>query len=110
MLDADLAFYVALGFLAQLVDGAMGMAYGLIASSVFLASGVAPATATASIHAAEMVTTALAGASHIWHRNVDWRSLVGLTGAPETARMASTPSTSLTRSNLGVRRSSPTNR
>jgi uncharacterized membrane protein YfcA len=73
MLGGDLAFYVALGFAAQLVDGALGMAYGLIATSVLLASGAPPTTASASVHAAEMVTTGLAGASHIWHRNVDWR-------------------------------------
>jgi uncharacterized protein len=73
MLGGDLAFYVALGFAAQLVDGALGMAYGLIATSVLLASGAPPTTASASVHAAEMVTTGLAGASHVWHQNVDWR-------------------------------------
>jgi uncharacterized protein len=74
MLSGDLPFYVALGFGAQLVDGALGMAYGLIASSVLLASGAPPALASASVHAAEVVTTGLAGASHVWHRNVDWRT------------------------------------
>jgi uncharacterized membrane protein YfcA len=69
----DLAFYVALGFFAQLVDGALGMAYGLIATSVLLASGAVPTIASASVHVAEMITTGLAGASHIWHQNVDWR-------------------------------------
>ncbi|WP_046868063.1 sulfite exporter TauE/SafE family protein [Microvirga massiliensis] len=73
MLGGDLAFFVTLGFVAQLVDGALGMAYGLIATSVLLASGAPPAAASASVHAAEMVTTGLAGTSHIWHRNVDWR-------------------------------------
>jgi uncharacterized membrane protein YfcA len=72
MLSGELAFYIVLGFGAQLVDGALGMAYGLIATSVLLASGAPPAIASASVHAAEMVTTGLAGASHVWHRNVDW--------------------------------------
>jgi uncharacterized membrane protein YfcA len=72
MLSGELVFYVALGFGAQLVDGALGMAYGLIATSVLLASGAPPAIASASVHAAEMATTGLAGASHVWHRNVDW--------------------------------------
>jgi uncharacterized protein len=72
MISGDLAFYIALGFAAQLVDGALGMAYGLIATSVLLASGAPPALSSASIHAAEVVTTGLAGASHVWHQNVDW--------------------------------------
>ena len=65
MFSGDLALYVALGFGAQLVDGALGMAYGLIATSVLLASGAPPAIASASVHAAEVVTTGLAGASHV---------------------------------------------
>jgi len=73
MLGDDLPLYIALGFAAQLVDGALGMAYGLIATSVLLASGAPPAIASASIHTAEVATTGLAGASHVWHRNVDWR-------------------------------------
>ena len=71
MLSSDLAVYVALGFAAQLVDGALGMAYGLICTSALLATGAPPASA--SVHAAEVVTTGLAGGSHLWHRNVDWR-------------------------------------
>ena len=73
MISGELAFFVALGFLAQFVDGALGMAYGLIATSSLLAFGASPTVASASIHAAEVVTTGLAGASHAWHRNVDWR-------------------------------------
>ncbi|HYZ35091.1 MAG TPA: sulfite exporter TauE/SafE family protein [Crenalkalicoccus sp.] len=71
MLSSDLALYVALGFAAQLVDGALGMAYGLLCTSALLAAGAPPAVASASVHAAEVVTTGLAGGSHLWHRNVD---------------------------------------
>ena len=60
MISGDLAFFVALGFGAQLVDGALGMAYGLIATSVLLASGASPALSSASVHAAEVVTTSAA--------------------------------------------------
>lgn len=70
--STDLFIYVALGFAAQLVDGALGMAYGLIATSVLLATGTPPAAASASVHTAEIVTTGLAGASHVWNRNIDW--------------------------------------
>jgi uncharacterized membrane protein YfcA len=73
MLSSDLAVYIALGFAAQLVDGALGMAYGLLCTSALLAAGAPPAIASASVHAAEVVTTGLAGGSHLWHRNVDWR-------------------------------------
>jgi uncharacterized membrane protein YfcA len=73
MLSSDLAVYVAFGFVAQLVDGALGMAYGLLCTSALLAAGAPPAIASASVHAAEVVTTGLASGSHLWHRNVDWR-------------------------------------
>ncbi len=65
--------FLAVGFLAQLVDGAVGMAYGVISSSVLLAFGVPPAQASATIHAAECFTTGAAGASHMLHKNVDWK-------------------------------------
>jgi hypothetical protein len=67
-----LAIFLAIGFLAQLVDGALGMAYGVISSTSLLAFGVPPAQASAMIHAAECVTTAASGASHITHQNVNW--------------------------------------
>jgi uncharacterized membrane protein YfcA len=72
MPSTEILLYVALGFAAQLIDGALGMAYGLIATSALLATGTSPALASASVHAAEIVTTGLAGASHVWNRNVDW--------------------------------------
>ncbi|MBI2261412.1 MAG: sulfite exporter TauE/SafE family protein [Caulobacterales bacterium] len=70
--------FLMVGFLAQAVDGALGMAYGVISSSVLLAVGVPPATASASVHGAEVFTTAASAGSHIWHRNVDWRLLLPL--------------------------------
>jgi uncharacterized membrane protein YfcA len=75
------ALYVALGIFAQLIDGALGMAYGLIVTSTLLAVGWPPAIASASVHAAEVVTTGLAGASHVWHKNVDWKLFARLAPA-----------------------------
>src|SRR6185295_12265506 len=49
----DLLLFVAVGFAAQMVDGAIGMAYGVISSSVMLSLGVPPATTSACVHAAE---------------------------------------------------------
>ena len=51
---AEIWFYILVGFVAQLVDGALGMAYGLIATSLLLSMGVTPATASATVHAAEV--------------------------------------------------------
>src|SRR5215218_5108485 len=60
----DLLIFAAVGFAAQMIDGAIGMAYGLSASSVLLTLGVAPATASASVHAAEVFTTGASGLAH----------------------------------------------
>ena len=68
--------FALVGFVAQAVDGALGMAYGVISSSVLLAFGVPPATASASVHGAEVFTTAASAGSHIWHKNVEWRLFV----------------------------------
>ncbi|MBL8542436.1 MAG: sulfite exporter TauE/SafE family protein [Hyphomonadaceae bacterium] len=73
--------FLLVGFLAQLVDGAVGMAYGVISSSVLLAFGVPPAQASATIHAAECFTTGASGASHLLHKNVDWKLLARLAPA-----------------------------
>jgi uncharacterized membrane protein YfcA len=72
-ISTELLLFIGLGFLAQLVDGALGMAYGLIATTALLSLGTPPAMASASVHAAEIVTTGLAGSSHVWHKNVDWQ-------------------------------------
>jgi uncharacterized protein len=64
--------FLLVGLLAQIVDGALGMAYGVISSTVLLAVGIPPATASASVHVAEMFTTAASGISHLAHRNVQW--------------------------------------
>ncbi|MEO3779005.1 sulfite exporter TauE/SafE family protein [Micromonospora sp. B11E3] len=61
------------GLLAQLVDGALGMAYGLTSSTLLLVAGVAPAAASASVHLAEIGTTLAAGVAHWRFGNVDWR-------------------------------------
>ena len=57
--------FAAVGFAAQLVDGALGMAYGVVSTTVLLANGVPPATASASVHAAKVFTGAASAVSHI---------------------------------------------
>lgn len=63
--------YVVAGFLAQLVDGALGMAYGVTASSLLLTFGMPPAATSATVHAAECLTTGASAVSHHAFGNVD---------------------------------------
>ena len=65
--------FILIGFAAQMVDGALGMAFGQISSTLLIALGVPPAAASAGVHTAETFTTAVSGISHVAHRNVDWR-------------------------------------
>lgn len=73
-----------IGFLAQLVDGALGMAFGIVSNAALLFVGFPPAQASAIIHTAEVFTTAGSAASHLYHRNVDWRLVLRL-GIPGVA-------------------------
>lgn len=74
----DILLFVAVGFAAQMVDGALGMAYGLTATTVLLSLGTTPAVASASVHVAEMFTTAASGAAHWRFGNVEKRFLARL--------------------------------
>ena len=71
-LDATWWLFFAVGVAAQLVDGALGMAFGVTATTFLLSFGVAPAQASAMVHIAEMFTTAASGTSHWAQRNIDW--------------------------------------
>jgi uncharacterized membrane protein YfcA len=68
----ELLPFVLIGFAAQLVDGALGMAFGVISNTMLLSMGVTPQSASASVHLAESFTTGVSGISHTLHRNVDW--------------------------------------
>lgn len=68
----DIWPFILIGFGAQMIDGALGMAYGVISSTLLLALGVPPSRASASVHAAETFTTGASAISHILHKNVDW--------------------------------------
>lgn len=65
--------FIAIGFAAQMIDGALGMAFGQISSTLLISIGVPPAAASAGVHTAETFTTAVSGVSHVLHRNVDWK-------------------------------------
>jgi hypothetical protein len=75
----DILPFIGVGFAAQVVDGALGMAFGVLSNTLLISLGVAPAAASAGVHTVESFTTCVSGISHIAHRNVDWKLLARLT-------------------------------
>ena len=69
--DKEFILFIAAGFVAQIIDGALGMAYGVSCSTMLLGIGVPPAVVSASVHTAEVFTTGVSGLSHIFMRNID---------------------------------------
>ncbi|MDT9013710.1 MAG: hypothetical protein RL671_2119 [Pseudomonadota bacterium] len=78
----DLAYllpFIGVGFAAQLVDGALGMAFGVISNTLLVGVlGVPPAQASQRVHLVECFTTATSGISHLLHGNIDKRLFFGL--------------------------------
>jgi uncharacterized membrane protein YfcA len=82
----ELLLFVGVGFLAQMVDGALGMGYGMISSISLLSVGVSPVLASAAIHTSEVFASGISGYSHYRFGNVNkklFRHLVipGVLGA-----------------------------
>lgn len=81
-LSGDLFYwFILIGLGAQLVDGALGMAFGLVSSAILLSLGVPPAAVSAAVHSAEVFTTGASGLSHLVAGNVDKRLFLRLAGA-----------------------------
>ncbi len=71
---AALMPFILVGFAAQLIDGALGMAFGVITSTLLVGVlGVPPALASAKTHTVEIFTTGVSGINHLIHRNIDMR-------------------------------------
>lgn len=70
-LTPDFFLYVLGGFLAQMVDGALGMAYGLTSTTFLLSFGISPAAASASVHTSEIFTSGASGLMHLKLKNVN---------------------------------------
>lgn len=70
-IDREFVLLVLAGFTAQIIDGALGMAYGVSCSTLLLTIGVPPAIVSASVHTAEVFTTGVSGLSHIFMKNID---------------------------------------
>lgn len=76
---AALLPFILVGFAAQLVDGALGMAFGVITSTLLVGVlGVPPAQASAKVHVVEVFTTGVSGINHLIHRNIDGRLFLRL--------------------------------
>jgi len=70
---SEFLLFTGIGALAQLVDGALGMAYGVTSAGMLLGLGMPPALASASVHYAETFTCGASGISHWWAGNVQQR-------------------------------------
>jgi hypothetical protein len=70
-LDPNFHWMILAGFLAQLVDGALGMGYGVTSATILLSSGVNLASISSSIHTAEMFASGASGYSHYKFGNVN---------------------------------------
>jgi len=86
VVSSDFFFYLLVGLGAQLVDGALGMAYGVTSTSFLLSLGVPPAISSASVHVAEIFTTGASAISHFRFKNINkklFRTLLipGIVGA-----------------------------
>lgn len=77
-MDPDFWIFLAVGAAAQLVDGALGMAYGVVSTTALLSLGVPPANASASVHASKVFTGAASAISHAIHKNIDRGLLIFL--------------------------------
>lgn len=76
---AALLPFILIGFAAQLVDGALGMAFGVICNTLLVGVlGVPPAAASARIHVVEVFTSGVSGISHLLHGNIEWRLFIRL--------------------------------
>ena len=62
---------LAVGFVAEIIAGSMGMGYGVICTTILLMLNVAPPVISASIHSAETFTSAAGSISHYKLKNVN---------------------------------------
>ncbi len=88
----QLLLLAVVGLAAQLVDGALGMAYGVTSTTLLLAIGTNPAAASATVHLAEIGTTLASGVSHWKFGNVDWKVVWRVACPARSARSSARPS------------------
>ncbi len=59
------------GFIAQMVDGSLGMGYGTISTTFLLATGVNPAIVSSRVHSARVFSSGVSGYSHHRFGNIN---------------------------------------
>ncbi|HTL80387.1 MAG TPA: TSUP family transporter [Bacteroidia bacterium] len=69
--DSKILLWILGGFIAQMIDGALGMAYGVSASTFLLAFGISPAIASASMHASEVFTSGTSSLYYLRYKNIN---------------------------------------
>jgi uncharacterized protein len=65
----------AIGFVAQIFDGALGMGFGVISSTTLTALGYPRAAVSGAVNGAKIFTGLFSGGAHIYFRNIDWKLL-----------------------------------
>ena len=93
-IDVQVLTYIGIGFLAQMIDGAFGMAYGPTTTSFLMAMGISPAIASATLHTAEVFAAGTASVSYYRHKNINFTLfkllvVAGIIGAIMGARLLS---------------------
>jgi len=68
---SSMIVYIIVGFIAQIIDGALGMAYGVTSTTFLLSMGIPPVAASASVHTAEIFASGASGLAHLRFGNVD---------------------------------------
>jgi siroheme synthase-like protein len=81
------------GFMAQMVDGSLGMGYGTISTTFLLAIGVNPAIVSSRVHSARVFSSGVSGYSHHRFGNINkklFKTLIvpGIAGAIIGASLA----------------------
>jgi uncharacterized membrane protein YfcA len=71
LFDSTFFIFMGVGFIAQMIDGALGMAYGVSCTTLLINFGIPPGLASASVHTSEIFTTGISGLSHIKFKNID---------------------------------------
>jgi uncharacterized protein len=74
----DLLIVALAGFVASMIDGALGMGFGPTSSSILLSSGLPPAAVSTTVNLAKVATGMAAGVSHWSFRNIDRRLVLQL--------------------------------
>ncbi|MBN1582296.1 MAG: sulfite exporter TauE/SafE family protein [Anaerolineae bacterium] len=71
LLSTNIVMFIVVGFIAQLIDGALGMAYGVSSTTFLLGLGTPLTIASMSVHVAQVFTTLVSGLAHLKLGNVD---------------------------------------